>query len=191
MTTGGGVGGVDLAEVRRAVRAEVTPARWRHIRGTVLTARYLAQRHGLDRRAAMLAAWLHDAARDWPLERMLAQPMPGWLAELRDLYRPWGGDLLHAPAAAAWALARWQGLDRQVLRAVATHPTGGSQSGALALVLIVADYCEPLRRFPGAAELRRELPGLALATAAARVMREKTERVARGGGRVHPLAATA
>lgn len=176
-----------LTEIRRAVQAEA-PGRLRHIRGTALMARRVARRYGLASRAAVRAAWLHDAAREWPAEKMLAQPMPDWLARVRDSYLAWDGALLHAPAAAAWAMARGLCGDEQILHAVAVHPTGAPGMSPLAQMLFVADYCEPTRRFPEAAALRLALAGLTLPQAVARVAREKTQHVAERRRRVHPWA---
>jgi len=174
------------ARLRRAVAREVSPARLRHIRGTARMARRLATMYGLDSRRCATAAWLHDAARDWPVARMLGMAMPAWLAAIRRAYRPWGAPLLHAPASAAWALERGLCTDAAILMAVARHPTGGARMTPLARMLLVADYCEPTREFAAAGALRMALTGLTLAQAAARVAREKADHVRVRGGRVHP-----
>ena len=157
-------------------------------------ARAVARRYGLAAADAVRAAWLHDAAREWPpaaLEEILARPLPAWLAAVCESYRPWGGALLHAPAAAAWALTRGLCDDEPILRAVAVHPTGAPGMSPLAQTLFVADYCEPMRGFAGAALVRQALPGLTLAQAAARVAREKLARLAQGLRPIHPWAQAA
>jgi predicted HD superfamily hydrolase involved in NAD metabolism len=73
--------------------------------------------------------------------------------------------LLHAPVGAA--LLREAGLDApEVLRAVALHTTGGPAMTNLDLLVYTADYCEPGRTHPHAAEVRavlgRDLRGAAL-----------------------------
>jgi HD superfamily phosphohydrolase YqeK len=57
-----------------------------------------------------------------------------------------GPHLLHAEAAAAWALTRGDE-DPAVVAAVRHHPTGDPAWESVGRLLFVADFCEPTRRY--------------------------------------------
>lgn len=162
-----------LQVIRAAVRAQVSPARWRHIRGTALLARQLARRHGVCPRRAVRAAYLHDAQRDRDNAALRALPYTGWLQEVVAAYAAIDGAVMHAPAAARWAQQQGLCTDPEILHAVAWHPTGTAVWTPLLQVLFVADYAEPGRRHDDAAAVRALLPALTLAQAAARVAAAK------------------
>ncbi|MEW6046048.1 MAG: bis(5'-nucleosyl)-tetraphosphatase (symmetrical) YqeK [Bacillota bacterium] len=140
--------------VWKTVESMVGPDRWAHIRGVVDTARELSVRFGVDESAAELAALLHDAAREWPVERLAryaarGRDGPGPLEQCLP-------ELLHGYAAAAWAEIELGITDPQVLAAVRYHTTGRPNPTRLEMVLMVADYSEPTRSFPEAEPIRKE-----------------------------------
>jgi len=111
----------------------------------------LAQRHGLDARKARLAGLLHDLARLYSPERLIAECEARGLpitSEARE--HP---VLLHAPLGAALARERFGVEDADVLSAIAKHTTGAAQMSPLDRAVYLADSLEPERSFPERAEL--------------------------------------
>jgi HD superfamily phosphohydrolase YqeK len=97
------------------------------------------------------AAWLHDALRDAPAERLRPLLEPAYL-QLPDSF-------LHGPATAA-KLAAEGCTDNELLDAIRFHTLGHHQLGRLGLALIAADYLEPGRSAQAGwrAALRVRLP---------------------------------
>lgn len=112
----------------------------------------LATRYGADSCRARLAGLVHDCARDLDDHELLdAAHRYGidageWQTE--DL------SLLHGPVGAFLARDLFGLQDTEVLHAVAVHTTGCVGMRLLDLVLFVADYIEPNRRYPGLSDIR-------------------------------------
>ena len=110
---------------------------------------------GLDSMALQTAGLLHDLCRALDNETMLAQArMFGIPIDSVSLQKPM---LLHGPVAAAWCQRELGINDAGVIEAIYWHTTGSPGMGRLAQVLYVADFCEPLRKYPEAAEAREVL----------------------------------
>lgn len=138
--------------LRQRLAQSLTPARYQHVLGVVETAVQLARRFGASVLDAELAAWLHDLAREWPAERLLAYVRDRHL----DVPEAWleAPVLLHGPVAADIARVEYSVEEADVLDAVYYHTTGRPGMGALELVLFVADAIEPSRDYPGVERIR-------------------------------------
>lgn len=156
-------------------------ARYDHTRGVVGTAEALAEAHGLDARAARVAAWLHDSAKSLaPARQKRLAKQAG--ADPHELSQP---SLWHAPASASLAQQQFGISDPAILQAIRFHTTGAPSLGPLAKVLYVADYSEPGRRYSGTKKLRKL--GLADLDAAYReVLHEKLSWVVHKRQALHP-----
>lgn len=176
------------AEVERAVRAGVSPARWEHVAGVVETARRLALRHGVDPDRAALAGLLHDLARDWPPARLQAEVDRARLAV--DPLERFAPELLHGPVAAGWAMREMGVDDGEVLAAVRYHTTGRPEPGRLEMVLMVADFAEPGRTHDGAEAVRRAAEQ-DLATAMRQALTLRLRWLVERGLPVHPRTVAA
>ncbi len=110
----------------------------------------LAHTHGLNIKAAYLAGWGHDLARELSRAQLLA--------EAARLKLHWGpaedGEpvLLHGPIAAEWLRLEGQG-NESVWRAVRFHTTAAPNLDGLGKALFVADGVEPGRHYPERADL--------------------------------------
>ncbi|WP_051343591.1 bis(5'-nucleosyl)-tetraphosphatase (symmetrical) YqeK [Alicyclobacillus herbarius] len=133
-----------------AVRAGLSPERFKHVQGVVETATHLAVRHGVDVGKARLAAWLHDYAREWPVERLwsYAQTL-GLPADMMAI-----PELLHGPVAAQEAYVRFQIQDEEIRNALFYHTTGRVGMSQLECILCLADAIEPSRSYPRVEHLR-------------------------------------
>ncbi len=111
----------------------------------------LAQRHGLASHKARLAGMLHDLARLYSPERLLAEcEARGFTIDPVERERPM---LLHARLGAAIARERFGVEDGEVLSAIEKHTNGAPDMSPLDCAVYLADSLEPARSFPERAEL--------------------------------------
>lgn len=132
------------------------PERLAHCERTAALCRAVAEAQpelGVDPDTAALAGLVHDWGRgegdDGAMLRAAARlgVAVGRAARRRPVA------LLHAPVGAEGL--RRAGLESgEVLRAVALHTAGAAGMGNLELLVYTADYCEPGRTHPGAADVR-------------------------------------
>ncbi len=122
----------------------------------------------VDRARWAAAGWLHDALRDAPPERLVADA-----AEYPSKVR-------HGPAAAA-RLRREGVEDEELLQAVTFHSLGCGGLRRLGRFLFLADYLEPRRAYAPQenAVLRARLPENELAVLRAVCARRISERLQR------------
>lgn len=146
-------------DVEAVVRARLESPLIDHVASVATTVEGIARRAGwsdAERDAVVRAAWFHDAVKD--------EDEDAWLRRIRAAGEepdPWAVDrapvLLHAHAAAAWAVERGEA-DPRVVLAVRHHPTGDPAWGPIGRLLYVGDFCEPRRSFAdrlGTARVRK------------------------------------
>jgi predicted HD superfamily hydrolase involved in NAD metabolism len=142
----------DRERIREAVRAQMPERRWRHTLGVVESALALAERYGADAERAELAAYLHDYAKFWPIDRQRQTLIDAQLPQDLLAYDP---QLLHAPVG-AYAVQRDLGIeDAEVLDAVRWHTSGREGMTLLDKIICLADYIEPGRNYPGVDDIRK------------------------------------
>lgn len=139
--------------LRRHLAESLSPERYRHVIGVAETAVQLAERFGAPPLDAELAAWLHDLAREWPKERLIAYVRDHGVQVPDEWLR--APVLLHGPVAAHVGRAQYGVESGDVHDAVYYHTTGRPGMGRLELVLFVADAIEPLRAYPGVERIRQ------------------------------------
>lgn len=128
--------------------------RFKHTLGVKETAVRLAETHRCDAEKAAVAALLHDVARDMPLarqQRLVLQGCPRFTCSSEVFRDPL---LLHAAAGSVLAREDFHVRDRELLRSIELHTTGGPSMGVLEKVVFVADFIEPGRRFGGVRRAR-------------------------------------
>lgn len=166
-----------LAGQIRQRLAECLPTqRLIHVLGVEGLAVALAAQWGISTTDAMLAALLHDVAKNLPREEQetLMRDAPLYEAAEEDEGHP---ALWHGPAAATIA-SREYGIDNpDILEAVAYHTTGKPGLGGIGLAIYVADYLEPTRNQQDVSRLRRELLHVPPRDAALGVARHKLEHI--------------
>jgi len=124
--------------------AEQVPApRLQHILRVETMAAELAVAHGLDVTQAAWAGLLHDLAKYFPPETLLAMAQEAGLPITEvDVADP---HLLHAEVSALVARQQFGVTDEQVLAAVANHTLGSAGMDELSCVVFLADSLEPGR----------------------------------------------
>jgi len=105
----------------------------------------LAQAHGVDANAARVAGMLHDLARLYTPERLVAE------CEARnmtiDAFERANPIVLHARLGAELARDEFGVRDEAVLSAIAKHTLGAAEMSRLDCVVYLADGLEPGRSF--------------------------------------------
>lgn len=173
-------------DVRKKVQAVLSPRRFQHVCGVVRTAEELAQRFGADVEKARLAAWIHDYAREWPVDRLQEEALRGVV----DPSFMAVSELLHGPIVAAHA-PEWFGItDEDVLNAVRYHTTGRRGMSLLEKIICLADGIEPGRQYPGVERLR-EIARRDLEEALARQMDGTIEFLLQKNQAIFPLTVEA
>lgn len=151
-------------QIEEIIRNTLSPQRFRHVCGVVAAADALAKRFGVDPDKARLAAWLHDYAREWPVDK--------WYETAQERNIPQEflavAEVLHGPIVAELMPEVFGIDDADIANAVRYHTTGRENMSELEKVVCLADYIEAGRTFPGVEDLRSKAEqdlDLALATA--------------------------
>ena len=171
-----------ISDIRSYLDGRLSPKRLRHTEGVRETALLYSKAHGLDLNVTERAALLHDVAKSMSTAELLDACRRYDIPLMRDDLQLPG--VLHACVGALMA-ERDFGLDAVGCCAIRAHTTGWEPMGPLDMVLYVADYTEPGRAVPEAAELR-ELASVDLAAATVRAMTLRLIHLLDRGVRIHP-----
>lgn len=143
--------GSDFIAMCAAVRSRTDDTRFRHMLGVARMAERLAARYGVSTSKARVAGVLHDVARLWKADELLAYAARNGLP-ITDAARS-APVLLHAPVGALVARHEFGISDAGVLGAIAHHTVASTGMSDLEKVVYVADSIEPGRTFPQRAAL--------------------------------------
>ena len=144
-----------LDTYRQLLRERLPEKRVLHCLSVAETMLMIGKPLRLDPIALETAGLLHDLCRNLDDETMLAQArMFGLPIEPACLQRPL---LLHAPEGAEWCRRELNVAGDDIYEAIYWHTTGHPGICHLAQALFVADFCEPLRKYPEAGETRNIL----------------------------------
>lgn len=121
----------------------VPEKRLQHILRVEAMAIGLAQHHGLAVAPAQQAGLMHDLAKCFPPQQLLAiAAAENWHLDPAEVACP---HLLHAPAGAVVARDTFSVEDPQVLAAIANHTLGSPGMDSISCVVYLADSLEPGR----------------------------------------------
>ncbi|MEQ8821318.1 MAG: bis(5'-nucleosyl)-tetraphosphatase (symmetrical) YqeK [Sumerlaeia bacterium] len=176
-----------LAQELRSELLQRTPNESRrvHVLGVEGMAVTLAEQWGLDAHACLIAALLHDLAKNDPKDEQRRK------LGACTLFPPTDDDL-DSPAIWHGLIAAQEGHDRygirhrSVLEAVAYHPTGADGLDEIGLTLFVADFIEPSRSWPGVENARRSFMAMDCRDAATAVAQHKLSFLRAKGRTIHP-----
>ncbi len=139
-------------EMKELLEARLKPKRFCHSLGVAETAAKLARRFGVDEETARVAGLLHDCAREFPNEAMIAEA-----DERRLVYGPIERAmplLLHAALGAARAAELYGVDDDAIAQAICRHTVGAARMTRLDKIIWFADMIEPSRSYPEVERLR-------------------------------------
>lgn len=120
------------------------PKRYIHTLGVAYTASALAFCHGVDPEKAKLAGLLHDCAKYFTGDEMLALCEKYQIA-LTSTERV-NTALIHSKLGAYLAEHRYGVKDEEILSAIRYHTTGKPDMTPLEKIIYIADYIEPHRK---------------------------------------------
>jgi len=145
---------VIVQEARELAQKSMSKQRFKHTLGVAEMARKLAVLNAMELDKPLIAAYLHDVAKEVPIKRQL------------ELAREWGllnypedetaPKVLHGPIAAHW-LKQERGLNSEICAAIAHHTLGAPGMSRLEMLIYSADMVEPGRDFPEVDKLRQAL----------------------------------
>jgi predicted HD superfamily hydrolase involved in NAD metabolism len=136
------------------VGGRVSKKRLEHTLRVEALAVHLARFWGVSEDKARIASLLHDIARDEPDADLLGQVKDTDDPLAREMAGTAAPLVLHAPVGALIARRDFGVDDPEILRSIALHTTGAPHMDRLAMIMFLADYCEPGRHFAGVEDVR-------------------------------------
>ena len=125
--------GMNYEEMKAELAKRLKPSRFRHSLGVADTAAFLARRFGVDEEKARLAGLLHDCAREFPNDSMIAEAEKrGIEVELLERSMPL---LLHAYIGAQRVRELYGVDDPEICQAIYRHTVGGREASLDEMVL--------------------------------------------------------
>lgn len=145
--------GMSYEAMKEELAKRLKRSRFIHSVGVSETAAFLAGRFGVEEQKARVAGLLHDCAREFRNENMIAEAQKrkiaiGAVEQAMPL-------LLHAYIGAKRIREIYQVEDKDVEQAIWRHTVGGPQMTALDKIIWFADMIEPGRDYPGVENLRQ------------------------------------
>lgn len=136
----------DRATVIKWLSEQVSPRRLQHILGVEQTSLELAKIHGLnelDQQKCAVAGLMHDLAKFFPPERLLAMAEQAGIPI--DPICQTHPHLLHADISAVVAKKEFGITDPAILNAIANHTLGAGDMDQISMIVFIADAIEPNR----------------------------------------------
>lgn len=134
----------EFLRIEKELQDVLKKKRYSHTLGVRYTAAALAMRHGCSIEQAQMAGLLHDCAKGYSGEELLAMASKYKLeiskAETENPH------LLHAKVGAYLAEHKYGVKDQEILSAIRFHTTGKPDMTMLEKIIFIADYIEPNRR---------------------------------------------
>ena len=171
-------------EMRALLEKSLKPSRYQHSLGVAETAVFLAQRFGLNEEQAKVAGLLHDCAREFRNEDLIAEAekrliMVGNIERQMPL-------LLHAYVGSRLVTEKYGVSDHAIEQAIWRHTVGGAKMTKLDKIIWFADMIEPNRDYPGVEELRSLAKTAALDDMVLAGLTQSITFVLQKGGLIHP-----
>lgn len=139
-------------QIIEKLKGMVSERRFHHSLRVKDTAMELAKVYGIDVEKAKLAAILHDCAKGYNCEQLLAL-CDEFNIELDEVTK-FNKQLIHAPLGAKVAQIEFGIEDADILNAIHFHTTGRENMSMLEKIICTSDYVEPKRSFDGVDEIR-------------------------------------
>ena len=133
----------EIFSIREKLKASLKPGRYDHSLSVSFTCMALAMRYGYDLDKAELAGLLHDCAKCYDNNSIIAACRnSGMELTEGELQAP---SIIHSRLGARMAEEKFGVNDPEILSAIACHTTGKPDMSLLDKILYIADYIEPRR----------------------------------------------
>ncbi len=174
-----------VSEIASGLKATLKPHRYEHTLNVAVLARQLAVSAGIDPEKAYLAGLLHDCAKSYSDEELVA------LCRLRGLAiseaEARAPHLLHAKYG-AWMAEYVYGIDDpEICSAIRCHTTGKPGMNTLEKVIFVADYLEPGRNQAPHLHILRKLAEKDLDLTVLRILQDTLEYLQGKNAEIDPI----
>ncbi len=171
-------------EMRALLEKSLKPSRYQHSLGVAETAVFLARRFGVDEEQAKIAGLLHDCAREFRNEDLIAEAekrliMVGNIERQMPL-------LLHAYIGSRLVTEKYGVSDHAIEQAIWRHTVGGAKMTELDKIIWFADMIEPNRDYPGVERLRELAQTVSLDDMVLAGLTQSIAFVLQKGGLIHP-----
>lgn len=171
-------------EMRALLEKSLKPSRYQHSLGVAETAVLLAQRFGVNEEQAQIAGLLHDCAREFRNEDLIAEAEKR-LIVVGDIERQMPL-LLHAYVGSRLVTEKYGVSDQAIEQAIWRHTVGGAKMTQLDKIIWFADMIEPNRDYPGVEKLRELAKTAALDDMVLAGLTQSIAFVLQKGGLIHP-----
>ena len=133
----------EIFSILEKLKASLKPGRYEHSLSVSFTCMALAMRYGYDLDKAELAGLLHDCAKCYDNNSIIAACRnSGMELTEGELQAP---SIIHSRLGARMAEEKFGVNDPEILSAIACHTTGKPDMSLLDKILYIADYIEPRR----------------------------------------------
>ena len=129
-----------LSHMRKWLKLNLNPERFKHCKETMRLALDLAAKHGIDAEKAATAALLHDAARDFGEKKLKVwasknkEKIPFFQSIMKN--EPL---LFHSHMSADMARNKFFVKDKDILSAIRYHTVGAAQMSVLGKIIYISD----------------------------------------------------
>ena len=171
-------------EMRALLKKSLKPSRYQHSLGVAETAVFLARRFGVDEEQAKIAGLLHDCARQFRNEDLIAEAEKR-LIMVGDIERQMPL-LLHAYIGSRLVTEKYGVSDHAIEQAIWRHTVGGAKMTKLDKIIWFADMIEPNRDYPGVERLRELAQTVSLDDMVLAGLTQSIAFVLQKGGLIHP-----
>jgi len=135
-----------VLSIEQKLQHTLKPKRYLHTLGVAYLSASLAMCHGVSHRDALIAGLLHDCAKNYPEDFMLAECLKmGLPLSEHEKQIP---ELIHAAYGAYLAKEEYQIIQEDILLAVRNHTLGRPNMTPIEQIVYLADYLEPERTQP-------------------------------------------
>ena len=132
-----------IVTFRKQLKSKLDTMRYEHSVSVSYTCIALAMRYGFSLEKAELAGLLHDCAKRYTDNELIARSQKHGLSLTEsELKAP---AVIHAKYGAWMARNKFGIQDEEILSAIQCHTTGKPGMGILDKILYIADYIEPMR----------------------------------------------
>ena len=136
---------MDYTKILEWLKKNLSDERYLHTLGTAECAKELAEKYGLDKEKAYLAGLLHDCAKCFSNEKLLAIIHKNLHVEECEMLNY---KTLHAPVSAYIAEKEFGVTDKEILSAIRWHTLGKLNMTDFEKIVFLADKIEPNTRAP-------------------------------------------
>ncbi|MGL5381423.1 bis(5'-nucleosyl)-tetraphosphatase (symmetrical) YqeK [Clostridium sp.] len=144
----------DIEKIKGHIKEHLKESRFIHTLGVVETAVALARLNDVSEEKALVAALLHDVAKNMTINDMKKIINENKIElSFEEEQSP---ELWHSMVAPIISRKVFNIEDEEILSAMRWHTTGKEGMSKLDKIIYVADMIEPNRKFPGVESLRKE-----------------------------------